>query len=591
MSYQVLARKWRPRYFAEMIGQDHVVRALTNALDQDRLHHAYLFSGTRGVGKTTVARIFAKSLNCEKGVSSTPCGECTACVEIDEGRFIDLIEVDAASRTGVDDTRELMDNVSYAPTRGRYKVYLIDEVHMFSKSSFNALLKTLEEPPPHVKFLLATTDPQKLLPTVLSRCLQFNLKRVSVEQIAGHVSTILESESINSEPAAVQRIARAADGSVRDSLSLLDQAIAFSQGAVTLEHVDAMLGGVSQQRVYDLLEAVHDGDAQQIFSQLESLDDYAPDYAALLADLLALLHQIAVCQAVPDSRRESVVDPERLQRLAQLMSAEDAQLYYQIALTGRRDMPYAPDERDALEMTLLRMLAFHPVSSGERGSGTDKATPAPLKKAPVVATASSSPGPAAVAETPVPEDIPEPVDIPRDEVPAAEQLTQPVAASEGSTELTPGNVATQHDLSNNNSGGAFLDHSKWQTAQWREISSQLGLQGMYAQLVAHCSLHSVSDTSVNLVLDETHQHLNNPKMVKRVEEAIRQLSGREVRLKLEVGAPTSETPAQRQQRERDERLQNAQASITNDPVVQDIQRRFDASIAVDAIEPLNGDNA
>ncbi len=593
MSYQVLARKWRPRFFAEMIGQDHVVRALTNALDQDRLHHAYLFSGTRGVGKTTVARIFAKSLNCEKGVSALPCGECSACVEVDEGRFIDLIEVDAASRTGVDDTRELMENVSYAPTRGRYKVYLIDEVHMFSKSSFNALLKTLEEPPPHVKFLLATTDPQKLLPTVLSRCLQFNLKRVPVDTIATQIAHILAAESLHAETSAVMRIARAADGSVRDALSLLDQAIAFSPGEIALEHVDAMLGGVSHERVYALLDAVSAGDAVAVFKQLAALDDYAPDYHALLSDLLALLHQIAVIQAVPDIVREAIADPERARRFAHALSAEDVQLYYQIALTGRRDMPHVPDERNALEMTLLRMIAFRPVTvapPGELPSGAVPSGKGVSHQAPglphvetssaIAETSTVAPAPALKAPPPMP---PQPREqAPTPAPPAPAPVPTAAVIDNAPPPLLSGAPPEQSEAPLQATIKRF---ENWQAEDWSVICTHLGLQGMYAQLVAHCALSSVEGNQINLVLTEIHQHLNNEKMLARVRDALSKLIGKPVVLNVTIGSPASETPAQQLERKASEFKMQTQQAITNDPVVQDIQRRFDASIAVDSIEP------
>ena len=347
-----------------MVGQEHVLRALVNALDNDRLHHAYLFTGTRGVGKTTVARIFAKSLNCEQGVSSTPCGECAACTEIDEGRFVDLIEVDAASRTKVDETRELLENVPYAPTQGRYKVYLIDEVHMFSKHSFNALLKTLEEPPPHVKFLLATTDPQKLPVTILSRCLQFNLRRLAPELIREHLGAVLAKEGIESEPAALAELARAADGSMRDALSLLDQAIAFGGGAVREAEVRAMLGTIERGQVQALLRALAAGDGAALLECVEGLSAQAPDYGEVLGELLGLLQRVAVAQAVPGALDDSEGDGEMVREFAAALSPEDVQLFYQIGLIGRRDLPHAPDPRGGLEMILLRMLAFRPVTGG-----------------------------------------------------------------------------------------------------------------------------------------------------------------------------------------------------------------------------------
>jgi len=360
-SYKVLARKWRPQQFGDMIGQDHVLRALINALDNQTIHHAYLFTGMRGVGKTTIARILAKCLNCEsKGVSSEPCGTCSACQDIDSGRFFDLIEVDAASRTKVDETRELLENVPYAPASGRYKVYLIDEVHMFSTHSFNALLKTLEEPPEHVKFLLATTDPQKVPVTVLSRCLQFNLKRVAAARLTDYLSHILDAESMAHDKPALELIARAADGSVRDSLSLVEQAAAFGGGEVRANDVESMLGRVSTDRLVELIAAISDADAKTLFERVEALAEYSPDYIQITGELLSLLHRIAMLQSVPESVDESVSGGDRLQQLSSQISAEQIQLYYQIGQHAQRDMPYASDQREAFDMALLRMIAFAP---------------------------------------------------------------------------------------------------------------------------------------------------------------------------------------------------------------------------------------
>ncbi len=360
MSYQVLARKWRPRTFRELVGQQHVLQALVNALDHNRLHHAYLFTGTRGVGKTTIARILAKCLNCETGVSSEPCGQCSSCCEINEGRFVDLIEVDAASRTKVEDTRELLENVQYAPTRGRYKVYLIDEVHMLSTHSFNALLKTLEEPPPHVKFLLATTDPQKLPVTILSRCLQFHLKNMEPERIVGHLKFVLEQEMVPFEESALWQLGRAADGSMRDAMSLTDQAIAFGSGKVADDDVSVMLGTIDQHLVFSVLEALVSGDGQVILQSVDKLSQFAPDYAAALADILSALHRVAIAQALPEAVDNSRGDREQILALASQLPAEDVQLFYQTALMGRRDLPLSPDPRAGFEMVLLRMLAFRP---------------------------------------------------------------------------------------------------------------------------------------------------------------------------------------------------------------------------------------
>src|SRR5437879_2862853 len=360
MSYTALARKWRPKKFSELIGQEHVRRALVNALESGRVHHAFLFTGTRGVGKTTIARILAKCLNCETGVRAEPCGVCASCLEIDAGRFPDLIEVDAASRTKVDDTRELLDNVQYAPTRGRYKVYLVDEVHMLSAHSFNALLKTLEEPPPHVKFLLATTDPQKLPATVLSRCLQFNLKRLPAADIAARLKLILEEEEVAFDAAGLKLVAQAADGSMRDALSLLDQLIAFGGGRAGEAEARAMLGTISRDHVLRIAQLLAEADGAALVSCARSLEEFAPDYAQVLDELAALLVRVGLRQAVSDYEGDELYAPELLERLARALSPEDVQLFYQTAIIGRRDLPLAPDPRTGFEMTLLRMIAFRP---------------------------------------------------------------------------------------------------------------------------------------------------------------------------------------------------------------------------------------
>ena len=378
MSYQVLARKWRPQFFKDMVGQEHVMRALINALDNQRLHHAYLFTGTRGVGKTTIARILAKCLNCDNGISSEPCGTCSSCTEISEGRFVDLIEVDAASRTKVEDTREILDNVQYAPTRGRFKVYLIDEVHMLSNSSFNALLKTLEEPPPHVKFLLATTDPQKLPATILSRCLQFSLKNMSPERIVGYLQHVLAEEKIPFEDPALWLLGRAAEGSMRDALSLTDQSISFGQGRIGEQDVATMLGTVDRGRVFQLAIALAEADAPQAMALIAQMAEHAVDFNNLLADLLSLIHRIAIAQAVPDAVDNSQGDKEQVMTLAQAMSPAMVQLLYQVALTGKRDLPLAPDPRSGMEMTLLRMINFAPIGAqadAQQGSANMGVTP------------------------------------------------------------------------------------------------------------------------------------------------------------------------------------------------------------------------
>ncbi|MFD1215542.1 DNA polymerase III subunit gamma/tau [Microbulbifer celer] len=411
MSYQVLARKWRPRLFREMVGQEHVLQALINALDNNRLHHAYLFAGTRGVGKTTIARILAKCLNCETGVSSEPCGQCSICTEIADGRFVDLIEVDAASRTKVEDTRELLENVQYAPTRGRYKVYLIDEVHMLSNSSFNALLKTLEEPPPHVKFLLATTDPQKLPVTVLSRCLQFNLKNMGLERVVEHLRFVLEQEMVPFEEAALWHLGRAADGSMRDAMSLTDQAIAFGGGKVSEGEVRAMLGTLDSALVWKLIQALAADDPAALFAAVEELSQQAPDYSGALAELAAILHRIAIAQVLPQAIDNALGDGELLQQTAATLPSENVQLFYQMALLARRDLPMAPDPRGGFEMALLRMLAFKPQgvadiptaslpSAGEATQAQAQPAPPPAPSAGISQEPAADISPAPPAVTP-----------------------------------------------------------------------------------------------------------------------------------------------------------------------------------------------
>jgi DNA polymerase-3 subunit gamma/tau len=444
--------RWRPRSFREMVGQTHVLKALINALDSQRLHHAYLFTGTRGVGKTTIARIIAKCLNCETGITSSPCGECSVCREIDEGRFVDLIEIDAASRTKVEDTRELLDNVQYAPSRGRFKVYLIDEVHMLSSHSFNALLKTLEEPPPYVKFILATTDPQKLPATILSRCLQFSLKNMTPERVVEHLTHVLTAENVPFEDDALWLLGRAADGSMRDAMSLTDQAIAFGEGKVLATDVRAMLGTLDHGQVYDVLHSLIEGDAKALLEAVRHLAEQGPDWNGVLSEILNVLHRVAIAQALPEGVDNGHGDRDRVLALAQALPAEDVQFYYQMGLIGRRDLPLAPDPRGGFEMVLLRMLAFRPADTADaprqplKPVGISQATvdsansvAAAPKPAPVVAAAAAAaPAPAPAAEpepvVPVVEAQPEPepvavetvVDLPWNDPVEAEAEPAPV---------------------------------------------------------------------------------------------------------------------------------------------------------------------
>ncbi len=523
MSYQVLARKWRPGNFSELVGQEHVQRALVSALDNDRLHHAYLFTGTRGVGKTTIARIFAKSLNCEQGVGSSPCGVCRACEEIAAGRFIDLVEVDAASRTKVEDTRELLENVQYAPASGRYKVYLIDEVHMLSGHSFNALLKTLEEPPPHVKFLLATTDPQKLPVTVLSRCLQFNLKSLTLSQITGQLQHILEAEGIQAEPGAVRQLAIAASGSMRDGLSLLDQAIAYCNGELTEADVGSMLGTIDRAVIVRLVRALAAQDAPTLLAEVAAVDDFAPDYATLLADMLSLLQRIALAQVVPDAIDDELDNRDSVLELAQQLSPEDAQLFYQIGLIGRRDLPLTPDPRSGFEMVLLRMLAFRP------------ARPESLDSGPVAA--------ASVAKT-------------------------AAAAKSGGSEAVAAAAA--------GAGGC----------EWSEIIARLPVKGMVREMALNCVFEGLEGDDVRLSIQPSHAHLHSGSRQRALESALSRHYGRTVQIRLaREPVLASETPAQRQSRELEERRQRAVATIQEDANIKALQDVFGATISEDSILP------
>ncbi|MFF6011745.1 DNA polymerase III subunit gamma/tau [Rahnella sp. R3(2024)] len=434
MSYQVLARKWRPQTFADVVGQEHVLTALANGLSLGRIHHAYLFSGTRGVGKTTIARLLAKGLNCETGITSTPCGVCDNCREIEQGRFVDLIEIDAASRTKVEDTRELLDNVQYAPARGRFKVYLIDEVHMLSRHSFNALLKTLEEPPAHVKFLLATTDPQKLPVTILSRCLQFHLKALDPEQIRKQLENVLTQETIATEPRALQLLSRAADGSMRDALSLTDQAIAMGQGAVTTETVAQMLGTLDDEQPLAMLEALVSADGGQMMAQVEQAASRGVDWENLLVETLALLHRIAMVQLLP-----SVLDnhyaaiEQRLRELARVIPPADVQLYYQTLLIGRKELAYAPDKRMGVEMTLLRALAFHPkVIIAEPAAAPAYVAPQPHAPAPRAATTQQPSPQQGHNDSPPPHGSAEPASMPDSTAQLLQARTQ-LLRQQGST--------------------------------------------------------------------------------------------------------------------------------------------------------------
>ncbi len=548
MPHTVLARKWRPKTFQEMIGQQHVLQALINALEQNRLHHAYLFTGTRGVGKTTIARILAKCLNCEQGVSSTPCEQCSACTAINAGRFVDLIEVDAASRTKVEDTRELLDNVQYLPTQGRFKIYLIDEVHMLSGHSFNALLKTLEEPPEHVKFLLATTDPQKLPVTVLSRCLQFYLKNLLPEQISEHLATILQQEDITFEPLALKQLARAAKGSVRDGLSLLDQAIGFSNGQITAAHISQMLGTIEQSHTLALLQALLNHDAPALFDHIQTLAHAGIDFHAALEDLLTLLHQIAILKTVPNALGDEVDDRDALIDLATAFSAEDLQLFYQIALIGRRDLPLAPSAKVGFEMILLRMLTFQPAAAATTPpAAVKKKTAKPV--APPKATKQTEPKLAApaVASTPDPS-------------------TAPKSSPEAKTpESTP---AVNTNIQN-----------------WGDLIKQLSLNGISLALAQNCVLHSQTQNRIELRLPPGQAPLLNDATQQRIADALTEHFAEPINLHIELAESEHSSPAKQASLKTSAEQQAAEQAIQADPNIQTLLTQFDAIITPGSVKP------
>ena len=577
MSYLVLARKWRPKRFAELVGQEHVVRALTNALETGRVHHAFLFTGTRGVGKTTIARIFAKSLNCERGTSADPCGECETCQAIDAGRYIDLLEIDAASNTGVDNVRELIENAQYMPSRGKYKVYLIDEVHMLSKAAFNALLKTLEEPPEHVKFLFATTDPEKLLVTVLSRCLQFNLKRLDEAQIRGQLEKVLAAEGIAADADAVMQLTRAADGSLRDALSLLDQAIAYSGGTLDGASVGAMLGTVDRNRVQALLSAIVANEPARLLAEVAELADFSPDWASVLDALAEALHRMQVRQLVPDA--DVVMEGVDIVGLAAGVRPELVQLWYQMALNGRRDLGHAPSPRSGFEMSLLRMLAFRPdAQPAEPVAATARAQP---ERAPAAgrssaaerARAALSDAPPA-AKPPVPARPPVDAPAPVATVPSLPPASEP--ARDVAADATPSALAAATLLVTD-------------TEHWLELVAESGLRGPAKLLAEHAAFVAHADGVLRLSLAPGDEHLKSPSLVLQLSDAIGSLLGGDVQLRFEAGAARGDSANARQSRERSVRQGEAERGFAEDPAVRRLVERHGAQIVPDSIRPL-GDN-
>ncbi len=531
---QVLARKWRPKKFSELTGQEHVVRALTNAIEQNRLHHAYLLTGTRGVGKTTIARILAKSLNCETGVTATPCGICPVCLQVDTGSFIDLIELDAASNTQVDHMRDLLESALYAPTSARYKIYIIDEVHMLSKSAFNAMLKTLEEPPAHVKFVLATTDPQKIPVTVLSRCLQFNLKQIPQTQIAEHLKWILTQEKIFYDTPSVQLIARAAQGSMRDALSLLDQAIAFGEGKIEETGVRDMLGIIDQSYLFDLLEALAQKNGTRLLSLADEMEAQCLSFDSALQELAALLHRIALAQTVPQAISEDMPECVRIFTLAKVFLPDDIQLFYQISLHGRSDLSLAPDEYAGFTMTLMRMLTFMPDDLSSNNHLL-QAPPAHSKQ------------------------------------PVATNIIQPAKSGQ----------FLQHV-----SESVSVDSSSF---DWPQLIQQLKLTGMAKMLAQHSEARVVSAEKIELCIPDVHKHLLEKKYQDKIQAALNTFLGKPVMLNFSVGNITGLTPVVLQQRAEGEKQSEAIAAIEKDPIVQELIEQFDAKLIVSSIKSLQED--
>lgn len=580
MSHQVLARKWRPRSFQEMVGQTPVIQALINALEQNRLHHAYLFTGTRGVGKTSLARLLAKCLNCESGVTANPCGQCANCQAIEQGRFLDLQEIDAASRTKVEDTRDLLDNVQYAPTQGRYKVYLIDEVHMLSNHSFNALLKTLEEPPPHVKFLLATTDPQRLPVTVLSRCLQFHLKNLSSEQITQQLSHILEQEQIPyDEKSALHYLAHAAQGSMRDALSLLDQAIAYGNGKIVTQEIKTLLGATEPELIIALLQALADRDAQQLLTAVEELANSAADFPKALEELLSLLHQITLQQMIPALSNQTLITAQHLAKvteLARTFTAEQVQLYYQMGLIGRRDLHLAPTARTGFEMILLRMLAMSPqaLSTTSLKQSSSQATPA-AKEPRLFRTAAQ----------PVAEAAPTTAAIRANETSALPGIAQAVSPQKSTphadTATTP--QATTTVMEHVTANPAIAVNSKTFDT-WADLLPNLHLQGVAAMVASHCVLVQKTTDEIHLLLDSPQTALLSDAIKQRIATALEQYFNHSMRLRIEIGKPNTATPAILDKHRQEQQQSAAVAAIAADKHVQDLMSQFNAQIIHGSVE-------
>ena len=596
MSYQVLARKWRPKSFSEMAGQEHVLQALINALDNDRLHHAYLFTGTRGVGKTTIGRILSKCLNCEAGVSSVPCGECTSCHEIDSGRFIDLIEVDAASRTGVDDMRDLLDNVQYAPSRGRYKIYLIDEVHMLSKSSFAALLKTLEEPPPHVKFLFATTDPQKLPITVLSRCLQFNLKNLSTERITEHLKFVLGEEQVPFEEAGLWCLGRAADGSMRDALSLTDQAVGHGGGRITEADVTSMLGSIERRYVVNVCEAMASQSGPDLLGAIGEMAEQSPDYDAALGEVLSLWHQVAILQTVPEALDPSISHYKELVTLAKSVLREDVQLFYQICLLGRKDLPLAPEQRSGFEMVMLRAMAFRPATNGRpvNSNPLPLEVEPPVKKSDPAMYSETELEPVAADITPlVPleaqPDVPDiEIDKGVDDMTETDEALSAVLETEEQGEHTPeATLAKRESNLDDLKSIERVNLNDFSPDNWIEVRSHLNIGASLGEIASHCLYSGRNQDELVFVIDNQENSLYDLSHQDALGQALSEYFNHALSVVINSGVTQQETPRAASVRDTAERHAAAVDRLNTDAAVVRFKALFDGSLDESSVKPID----
>ena len=596
MSYQVLARKWRPKSFSEMAGQEHVLQALINALDNDRLHHAYLFTGTRGVGKTTIGRILSKCLNCEAGVSSVPCGECTSCHEIDSGRFIDLLEVDAASRTGVDDMRDLLDNVQYAPSRGRYKIYLIDEVHMLSKSSFAALLKTLEEPPPHVKFLFATTDPQKLPITVLSRCLQFNLKNLSTERITEHLKFVLGEEQVPFEEAGLWCLGRAADGSMRDALSLTDQAVGHGGGRITEADVTSMLGSIERRYVVNVCEAMASQSGPDLLGAIGEMAEQSPDYDAALGEVLSLWHQVAILQTVPEALDPSISHYKELVTLAKSVLREDVQLFYQICLLGRKDLPLAPEQRSGFEMVMLRAMAFRPATNGRpvNSNPLPLEVESPVKKSDPAMYSETELEPVAADITPlVPleaqPDVPDiEIDKGVDDMTETDEALSAVLETEEQGEHTPeATLAKRESNLDDLKSIERVNLNDFSPDNWIEVRSHLNIGASLGEIASHCLYSGRNQDELVFVIDNQENSLYDLSHQDTLGQALSEYFNHALSVVINSGVTQQETPRAASVRDTAERHAAAVDRLNADAAVVQFKTLFDGSLDESSVKPID----